>query len=241
MMIVKHIEMLRSGALALGHTLTDKQVEQFGQYYEMLVEWNQKMNLTSITEEKEVIVKHFLDSIAIHQVMDLGVCNSVIDLGTGAGFPGIPLKIVYPHLKVTLADSLNKRIGFLSAVVNELGLTDVQCIHARAEDLGSTDLYREQYDLCVSRAVADLSILSEYCIPFVRHGGYFIAYKAKQSQEELDGSNNAISVLGGYLEGVKEVRIPESDIERAFVVIKKESVTPTKYPRKAGKPKKSPL
>ncbi len=240
-MTVEHIKMLVEGAKELGYLLTETQINQFEKYYDMLIQWNEKMNLTSITEEKEVIIKHFLDSIAIHKVMDLNNCNQVIDLGTGAGFPGIPLKIVYPHIKLTLADSLNKRIQFLTAVMDELDLVDIQCVHGRAEDLGSTDLYREQYDLCVSRAVADLSILSEYCIPFVRHGGYFIAYKAKHSHEELEGSKKAIETLGGYQEGVTRVKIPQSDIERAFVVIKKEGVTPNKYPRKAGKPKKSPL
>ncbi len=241
MMTVEHIKMLTDGAEELGYHLTKDQINQFDKYYDILFQWNKKMNLTSITEEKEVIIKHFLDSIAINKVMNLNICNQVIDLGTGAGFPGIPLKIVYPHIKLTLADSLNKRIQFLEAVVDELGLLDVQCIHARAEDLGSNDLYREQYELCVSRAVADLSILSEYCIPFVSHGGYFIAYKAKHSWEELDGSKRAIKTLGGYQEGVTRIKIPQSDIERVFVVIKKESLTPSKYPRKAGKPKKNPL
>ncbi|QUI25563.1 16S rRNA (guanine(527)-N(7))-methyltransferase RsmG [Vallitalea pronyensis] len=240
-MTVKHIKMLAEGASKLGYHLTQHQISQFEAYYEMLIHWNEKMNLTAITEEKEVIIKHFLDSIAIHQVMPLTHYHQVIDLGTGAGFPGIPLKIVYPHIKLTLADSLNKRIQFLTAVVNALALRDVQCMHGRAEDLGSSPLYREQYDVCVSRAVADLSILSEYCMPFVRMGGYFIPYKAKDSHEELEGSKRAIETLGGYQESVKSVQIPQSDIERIFVMIKKEGITPKKYPRKAGKPKKNPL
>lgn len=241
MIIVRYNDILIKGAKDLGFELTEKQVHQFNRYYEMLINWNKKVNLTSITDEKEVILKHFLDSIAIKEVMDLNTCNGMIDLGTGAGFPGIPLKIMYPHLKVTLVDSLNKRINFLSAVINELSLDLVQCIHSRAEDLGSTDMYREQFDLCVSRAVADLAILSEYCIPFVRCGGYFISYKSSKSGEEIDASRNAIDILGGYLEEARNVKIPFSDIERAFVVVRKEGITPKKYPRKAGKPKKSPL
>ncbi|GKX30311.1 ribosomal RNA small subunit methyltransferase G [Vallitalea longa] len=238
-MIYNHL--LIEGAEKLGYKLTDIQVKQFNKYYEMLIKWNKKINLTSIIDEQEVILKHFLDSIAIKEVIDLNICNSLIDLGTGAGFPGIPLKIVFPNLKVTLVDSLNKRINFLLEVIDELSLEDIQCIHSRAEDLGNTDLYREQFDLCVSRAVADLSILSEYCIPFVRHGGYFISYKSNKSQEEIYSSKGAMEKLGACLEKIKNVEVPFLDIERTFVVIKKVKNTPNKYPRKAGKPKKSPL
>ncbi|GMQ63856.1 16S rRNA (guanine(527)-N(7))-methyltransferase RsmG [Vallitalea maricola] len=238
---MRYNHILIEGAEKLGFKLTDNQVKQFDKYYEMLIEWNNKINLTSIVDEQEVIIKHFLDSIAIKNVIDLSISNSLIDLGTGAGFPGIPLKIVYPHLKVTLVDSLNKRINFLSNVIDELLLDDVVCIHSRAEDLGNTDLYREQFDICVSRAVADLSILSEYCIPFVRCEGYFIPYKSSKSNDEIEISRNAISKLGGFLEETQNVEIPFSEIERSFVLIKKEKITPNKYPRKAGKPKKNPL
>lgn len=238
---MRYNHILIEGADKLGYKLTEKQVKQFNKYYEMLIEWNKKINLTSIIDEQEVVLKHFLDSIAVKEVMDLNTCESVIDLGTGAGFPGIPLKIVYPDLEVTLVDSLNKRINFLLEVIDELSLEDIQCIHSRAEDLGNDDLYRENYDLCVSRAVADLSILSEYCIPFVRHGGYFVSYKSNKSQDEIKTSKGAIDKLGGCLKEVKNVEVPYLDIERTFVVIKKVSTTPSRYPRKAGKPKKNPL
>ncbi|GMQ58600.1 16S rRNA (guanine(527)-N(7))-methyltransferase RsmG [Vallitalea sediminicola] len=238
---MRYDHILIEGAEKLGFNLTDTQVKQFNRYYELLIEWNNKINLTSIVDEKEVIIKHFLDSIAIKKVMDISVSKSLIDLGTGAGFPGIPLKIVFPHLKVTLVDSLNKRVNFLSNVIDELSLEDVDCIHSRAEDLGNTDIYREQFDLCVSRAVADLSILSEYCIPFVRCGGYFISYKSSRASDEIEMSRTAIVRLGGYLDGTKNVEIPFSEIERTFVSVKKDKITPKKYPRKAGKPKKNPL
>lgn len=241
MIVLKNKQILIDGAEKLGFNLSDNQINQFEKYYELLIEWNNKLNLTSITEEKEVIIKHFLDSIAINKVIDVNKSSSLIDLGTGAGFPGIPLKIVYPELEVTLVDSLNKRINFLLHVIDELDLEKVNCIHSRAEDLGNNEEYREKFDLCVSRAVADLSVLSEYCIPFVKINGSFISYKAIKSQQEVEDSNNAINTLGGKLEGAHFVDIPFSEINRAFIVIKKHQDTPSKYPRKAGKPRKSPL
>jgi 16S rRNA (guanine527-N7)-methyltransferase len=241
MIILKYNDILIEGANRLNINLTDTQIEQFNIYYNMLIEWNKKFNLTSITEEKDVIVKHFLDSIAITKIMDISKLNSIIDVGTGAGFPGIPLKIIYPNLSVLLVDSLNKRINFLLEVIENLSLNNIECIHSRAEDLGNNNLYREKYDLCVSRAVADLSILSEYCLPFVKCEGYFVSYKSSKAIDEINSSKNAIRILGGNIEESSSVQIPFSDISRTFVVIKKDKITPKKYPRKAGKPKKNPL
>lgn len=232
---------LIEGAKALEITLSDVQIEQFYAYYKLLVEWNQKFNLTAITEEKEVIIKHFLDSIALNKIVNLDDVENIIDLGTGAGFPGIPLKIAFPNLDITLVDSLSKRVSFLENVIEELELKYIKCIHSRAEDLGKNDIFREKYDLCVSRAVADLTILSEYCIPFVKSGGSFISYKSSNVEQEVDYSENAINVLGGKLRDMVALKIPYSEIFRSFVIIDKISKTPDKYPRKAGKPTKSPI
>lgn len=218
-----------------------EQQDQFIAYYEMLVEKNKVMNLTAITEFDEVIDKHFLDSIALARYIDLTQPVSVIDLGTGAGFPGMPLKIMYPDLKITLADSLNKRILFLDEVIAELGLTDIQTVHGRAEDLARDPVYREQYDYCVSRAVANLSTLSEYCLPFVKIDGAFVSYKSGEIQEELAVAKKAIFLLGGHFDQVIPFRLDGTDLGRSFVVIKKEKKTPKTYPRKSGMPTKKPL
>ena len=210
-------------------------------YYEMLVEKNKVMNLTAITEFEEVLDKHFLDSISLAQYVDLTKPVSVIDLGTGAGFPGMPLKIMFPDLKITLADSLNKRILFLDEVISELGLTDIQTVHARAEDLAHDPNYREQYDYCVSRAVANLSSLSEYCLPFVRIGGSFISYKSGEIEEELAAAKKAIFLLGGQFDRVIPFQLEGTDLNRSFVVIRKEKKTAKTYPRKSGMPTKKPL
>lgn len=218
-----------------------EQQEQLITYYEMLVEKNKVMNLTAITEFEDVLDKHFLDSISLAQYVDLAKPVFVIDLGTGAGFPGMPLKIMFPDLKITLADSLNKRILFLDEVINELGLTDIQTVHARAEDLAHDPEYREQYDYCVSRAVANLSSLSEYCLPFVRIGGSFISYKSGEIEEELAAAKKAIFLLGGQFEQVIPFQLEGTDLNRSFVVIKKEKKTAKTYPRKSGMPTKKPL
>ncbi|NBH26133.1 16S rRNA (guanine(527)-N(7))-methyltransferase RsmG [Lachnospiraceae bacterium] len=223
--------------------LNEEQVRQFLNYYDLLKEWNSFMNLTAITEFHEVLKKHFVDSLSlVKAIPDLVEKSySVIDVGTGAGFPGIPLKIVFPNLKVTLLDSLNKRIKFLNEAVRELKLEDVVLIHGRAEDFSKPEKKRESFDLCVSRAVANLSTLSEYCIPFVKKGGYFISYKSERLSEEFDSAKKAIQVLGGKYERQVEFNLPNSDIYRNLVVIKKEKSTPLKYPRKAGLPSKEPI
>ena len=223
--------------------LNEEQARQFLNYYDLLKEWNSFMNLTAITEFHEVLKKHFVDSLSlIKAIPDLVEKSySVIDVGTGAGFPGIPLKIVFPNLKVTLLDSLNKRIKFLNEAVRELKLEDVVLIHGRAEDFSKPEKKRESFDLCVSRAVANLSTLSEYCIPFVKKGGYFISYKSERLSEEFDSAKKAIQVLGGKYERQVEFNLPNSDIYRNLVVIKKEKSTPLKYPRKAGLPSKEPI
>ena len=225
----------------LGIVLTEKMKEQFDRYFELLVEWNRIMNLTGITDYNEVNEKHFLDSLAIVKVQDMEMISTVIDIGTGAGFPGIPLKIVYPHLKVTLLDSLNKRIKFLNCVIQELALEDISALHGRAEDFAKKGEYRERYDLCVSRAVANLATLSEYCLPYVKRNGLFVSYKSGEIEEELCKSEKAVSVLGGKIEKVEKFCLPESDISRSFVTIRKDRSTPGRFPRKAGLPSKEPL
>ncbi len=221
--------------------LNEKQVEQFYRYYELLIEWNKKINLTAITECKEVAEKHFIDSLSIDRIINMPNIKKVIDVGTGAGFPGIPLKIAYPHLKITLLDSLNKRIKFLYKVISELGLEDIEAIHGRAEDVARKEEYREKYDICVSRAVANLSTLSEYCLPFVKVGGSFISYKTEKADEEIEKARNAVFMLGGRVEKIEKFQLSGTDIGRMLVKIKKEKKTEKKYPRKAGVPAKEPL
>lgn len=221
--------------------LSKKQEEQFNRYYELLIEWNQKINLTAITDKEEVWKKHFEDSISIIKAVDMSEVESVIDVGTGAGFPGIPIKILFPHIKLTLLDSLNKRINYLNLVIEELGLEDVTTIHGRAEDFGKDLKYRESYDLCVSRAVANLSTLSELCIPFVKVDGCFVSYKAEKAEEEIEMAKNAISILGGSVSDIIDFVIPGTDYGRKLLLIKKYKGTPKKFPRKAGVPGKEPI
>lgn len=225
----------------LGIVLNDEQKRQFDSFYELLVEWNKVMNLTGITEYEEVNEKHFVDSLSITKAIYMNCVDNLIDIGTGAGFPGIPLKIAFPHLKVVLLDSLNKRIKFLNTVIEELGLIDIETIHGRAEDFAKQGEYREQFDLCVSRAVANLSTLSEYCMPYIHTGGMFIPYKSGEVEEEVTGAKKAVHVLGGKIEDVVKFQLPGTEIGRSFVKIKKYQNTPKKYPRKAGLPAKEPI
>lgn len=226
---------------AFGICLSGKQIEQFLLYYEMLVDWNQKMNLTAITDYADVMKKHFVDSLSLVKACDLTKELSVIDVGTGAGFPGMALKIAFPDLKVTLLDSLNKRIHFLNEVISKLELQGVETVHGRAEDYAKQGMLRESFDLCVSRAVANLSTLSEYCLPYVNVGGLFVSYKSEKISEELMSADRAISLLGGKVESQVDFILPDSDISRNFVLIRKYKNTPSGYPRKAGFPDRKPL
>lgn len=235
------MEALRRKAEQLNINLKDNQLQQFQIYYEMLIEKNKVMNLTAITEYDAVIDKHFVDSILLGSICNLSDSLSVIDVGTGAGFPGIPLKIAFPELQVTLLDSLNKRVNFLNEIIDALGLTGIEAVHSRAEDAGRSLRYRDKYDLCVSRAVANLSTLSEYCLPFVKRGGYFISYKSMEIQEELRQAEHAVAILGGKLEAVVPVELPGSEITRQFIRILKKKNTPKEYPRKAGTASRTPL
>ncbi len=231
----------RESAFELGVELSEVQVEQFFNYYELLIEKNKVMNLTAITELDEVLKKHFLDSISLAKVVDLKQNLSILDLGTGAGFPGIPLKIAFPQLEIYLVDSLNKRVLFLQEIIQKLNLDKIKAVHGRAEELARKKEYREVFDLCVSRAVANLSTLSEYCIPFVKVGGSFISYKANEVEKEVEEAKKALFLLGGKCTGVEQFLLPGTDIKRSFVMIEKEKKTPKTYPRKAGTPGKHPL
>lgn len=225
----------------LGIALSDVQKKQFHRFYELLVEWNKVMNLTGITEYEEVNEKHFIDSLSIIKALDINQVETVIDVGTGAGFPGIPLKIAFPHLKIVLLDSLNKRISFLNEVINELGLENISTIHGRAEDFAKQAEYREKFDLCVSRAVANLSTLSEYCIPYTKVGGMFVPYKSGEIDDEVEQARAAIFLLGGKINNIVKFHLPGTEIGRSFIKIEKIQNTAKKYPRKAGLPTKEPL
>ena len=234
-------EWMELGTKNIGISLTERQIDQFYRYYEMLIETNKVMNLTAITEMKDVVTKHFVDSLALVKVMKLeNSVAKIIDVGTGAGFPGIALKIVFPDLKITLLDSLNKRVKFLQSVINELELEEIEALHGRAEDFGSHGDYREMYDYCVSRAVANLSTLSEYCLPFIKVGGAFVSYKSGNIEEELRQAQKAIKELGGSVRDLVKFSLEEEG-ERSFVIIEKKAPTKKKYPRKAGLPSKEPL
>ena len=232
---------LENGCRELGIELSQKQKNQFIQFYEFLVEKNKVMNLTGITEFEEVLTKHFLDSLACVKAIDMTKVKTIMDIGTGAGFPGVPLKIAFPHLEACLLDSLKKRVNFLEESFELLGLEGIKAIHGRAEDFAKKKEYREQFDLCVSRAVANLSTLSEYCLPFVAVNGSFVSYKSGDSEEEIHQVKHAFSLLGGKVKNVDKFQLPGTDMGRALVEIKKTKQTPGKYPRKAGLPAKEPL
>ena len=223
-------------------TLTNEQFHQFQNYYELMIEWNSFMNLTAITEMDEVIMKHFVDSVSLIQaVPDLAKKGySLIDIGTGAGFPGIPLKIVFPDLKITLLDSLNKRVDFLKQVCDKLKINNVTAIHGRAETYGQNEMYRNQFDFVVSRAVAELPILMEYCVPFAKVNGYFVSYKGKKQEEEVKLAENAFHELSAKFDHLDKFSLREKE-ERYLLFIRKVEETNSKYPRKEGKPKKKPL
>lgn len=223
----------------LGIKLSKEQAEMFFNYMNLLLEWNEKINLTAITEEKEVIVKHFVDSLTIAKYIPEGA--SLVDVGTGAGFPGIPLKIIREDLKITLLDSLQKRINFLDVVIKELNLENIETIHARVEEFGKNSKYRESFEVATSRAVANLSTLTEYLLPLVKVGGIAICMKGSSIEEELETSKKAINVLGGKVSNVFEFDLPKTDIKRNLVIVDKINKTPSKYPRKPGMPSKEPI
>lgn len=235
------LTILEKGCEELGIELTERQKEQYLLFYEYLIEKNKVMNLTGITEFEEVLTKHFLDSLACVKAIDIKNIKNVIDIGTGAGFPGVPLKIAFPHLEACLLDSLKKRVNFLEEAFALLHLENISAIHGRAEEFAKNKAYREKYDLCVSRAVSNLATLSEYCLPYVKTGGCFISYKSGKVQEEAEQAEKAIKILGGRVKDIVYFNLPDSEIERSLVVIEKIKSTPGRYPRKAGTPLKEPL
>mgnify|MGYP002580877477 CR=1 FL=1 len=235
------LTILENGCAELEIELTQQQKDQYIQYYEYLIEKNKVMNLTGITEFQEVLTKHFLDSLSCVKAMDMTQVKTMIDIGTGAGFPGIPLKIAFPHIEACLLDSLKKRVNFLEETFALLKLEDITAIHGRAEEFAKNKVYREQYDLCVSRAVSNLATLSEYCLPYVKVGGNFISYESGTVQEELQQAEKAVKILGGKIQDVVYFNLPDSEIQRSLVVIEKMKPTPGRYPRKAGTPLKEPL
>jgi 16S rRNA (guanine527-N7)-methyltransferase len=234
-------ETLLMGAPALGIELTVEQLGRFEEFYRLLLETNKSLNLTSIVEEREVAIKHFLDSLTCFSAVSFDDGMTLMDIGAGAGFPGIPLKICRPGLLVTLVESLEKRVSFLKKAVAELCLQDVEALHARAEDIGRDSRHREKYNRVTARAVAPLGILAEYCLPVVKEGGYFIAMKGPRLEDELAAAGKAIEILGGEVEKVINLRLPLAGDERSLVLIRKKKPTPDKYPRRAGMPQKKPL
>ena len=234
-------EKLNNICYKLNIAITHEQIDTFRRFYELLLEWNNRFNLTAITEEDDVILKHFIDSISILNYVDIGSSDKIIDVGTGAGFPGLPLKIMLPDLRLTLLDSVNKKLNFVREASEQFGFSDINIVHGRAEDCGQDVKFREKYDFCFSRAVAHLSVLSELCLPFVKKDGSFVSYKGADSEEEINSAKKAIKELGGKIRKVESFSIPETDIKRAFVIIAKEQGTPKRYPRKAGTPAKQPI
>nr|WP_223830041.1 16S rRNA (guanine(527)-N(7))-methyltransferase RsmG [Paenibacillus arenilitoris] len=224
-----------------GIPLSGRQLEQFDLYYRLLVEWNEKMNLTGITERDAVYEKHFYDSVSLSFYTNVNKVHKLADIGSGAGFPSIPLKICFPHLNVLIVDSLNKRIQFLSHLTEQLGLADVACLHGRAEDVARLPEHRDRYDLVTARAVARLNVLNEFCLPFVRKGGLFAAMKGSQSDEEVKEASFSLRELKGIIKSQHKLTLPNEQSERHIVLIEKTDATPRKYPRKAGTPLKQPL
>lgn len=232
---------LEKGFEELGLEYNDLMIDQFERYKLLLQEWNQKINITTITDDEGIYIKHFLDSAVILKSGVIKGNQKIIDVGTGGGFPGLPIKILNPDVEMTLFDSLNKRLKFLDEVIEELGLKNIETLHGRAEEYGRKEGYRESFDIVVSRAVASLNTLSEYCIPFVKKGGYFIAMKGPEVDEEVETASNAIKKLGGKIVEKKDVHIPFSDLNHNILIIKKIKETPKQYPRGGGNPRKKPL
>lgn len=232
------ISIFKKGIKELNFIIDDKKVDKFRIFSSLLLEWNEKMNLTAVTDPAEISVKHFLDSIAPLSVIDLKKNSKIIDVGTGAGFPGIPLKIVRDDLDFTFMDSLNKRINFLKEVSDKINIEKAEFVHLRAEEAGKNKNYREKYDYAVSRAVANLKVLCEYCIPFVKVGGSFISFKQFEVEEEIEDAKAMIGTLGGKITEIKEIQIPQSDIKRKIIVIEKVKETPCQFPRQPNKIKK---
>lgn len=235
------LDRFKAGLLEFDLDFDDFKLMQLMQYYELLIEWNSFMNLTAVTEFEEVCTKHFLDSLSLCRAINCNRELSLVDIGTGAGFPGIPLKIAFPDMKITLLDSLGKRVKFLDEVIKRLDLKGIDTVHGRAEDFAKPGMLRESFDVCVSRAVANLSTLLEYCIPYVKLGGCFVSYKSEKTAKEMSAAGKAVNILGGEAGGCIEFVLPGSDIYRNLIVIKKVKVTPEKYPRRAGLPLKEPL
>ncbi len=234
-------KLLETGIKDLGLPLTKKQEAQFFLYYEMLAQKNSVMNLTTITDVGEVVTKHFLDSLLVIKSLNMDKEDSVIDVGTGAGFPGIPIKVMFPHIKLVLVDSVSKKLDFIKEAANQMGLSNVTTVHARAEDLAKSKDFREKFDVCVSRAVADLSVLAEYCIPFVKVQGKFVAYKTYCADIETEDAKKSIAEMGGEIQKIVKTKIPKTEIGRAMILVKKVEKTPGRYPRRAGVPAKKPI
>ena len=234
-------EILSRGAGELGITLSGAQLSQFDKFTSLLLEWNRKFNLTRITEPEEIAVKHYLDSLSLLAFIEPPTGSAIIDIGTGAGFPAVPLKIARPDMRIAMLDSVRKKLAFLEAAVLALGLADVELIHGRAEDMGRIGVYREHYDFAVSRAVSKLNVLAELCIPFCRVGGRFAAYKGPDVDEEISEAEKSLLALGGELEAVHRFVLPCSDTRRSLVLVKKIRQTPSRYPRKSGVPERTPL
>jgi 16S rRNA (guanine527-N7)-methyltransferase len=235
------IDLMTKGAADLGVSLSKNEVELYQRYVDILLEWNVRVNLTAITEPGEIVVKHFLDSLAVLQHLPKERGGSLLDIGTGAGFPGIPIKIAWPEINVVLLDSLNKRVSFLRHLITELSLQNIFALHGRAEDIGHDEQYRAKFDLVVSRAVAKLSVLAELCLPFVKEGGLFVAYKGPKAEEELQEAENSLALVGGRVSKLVKVALPGKEDDRIIVLVEKVGETPAKYPRKAGLPEKRPL
>lgn len=238
---MEYYDIMKTACDSVDMDFNEKKYNKFMEYKTLIKEWNEKVNLTAITEDEQIIKKHFIDCIKIYKFDPIKSAKSIIDIGTGAGFPGIPMKIMVSETKFVLLDSLNKRVNFLKEVSNKLSLDNINFVHGRAEDFAQMKEHRESYDISVSRAVANLSVLAELCIPYVKVGGYFIAMKGPSLEEELNEAKKAISILGGSVQDIIEVEIEDSDLKHNLLVVKKIKSTPKQYPRKPGTSSKNPL